>query len=210
MNDPMGISARDAGFVACTTCGKLHRNRFALTARRCVRCASRLHSRKPRSVQRAWALLSTGILLYIPANVYPIMFTWNLGRLQENTIISGILSLWNACSYLVATVIFVASMVIPVMKFVVIAYLLRGVRRKSRLTAGQKARLYRITELIGPWSMVDIFVVALLVALVKMGAIAFVKPGVAAIAFAAMVVATMLAAVAFDPRLLWDNERDEQ
>ncbi|MBT8420409.1 MAG: paraquat-inducible protein A [Gammaproteobacteria bacterium] len=204
------MSARAAGFVACTICGKLHRilqNQLDIRYVRCVQCGAKLHSRKPHSLQRTWALLLTGILLYVPANIYPIMITRDLGRPEENTIISGIIALWNLDAYLVAGVIFVASVVVPIMKFLVILYLLLSVHRKSPLARKQKVRLYHITEFIGPWSMVDIFVMALLVALVNMGGIASVEPGMAAVAFAAMVGVTMLAIMVFDPRLLWDNER---
>ena len=200
------LSARDAGLVACSTCGKLHKRTSAGTAAWCVRCGSRLHSRKPYSLQRTWALLITGILLYIPANIYPIMVTQSFGRPEENTIIGGIIALWHHESYMVAGVVFAASIVVPVLKFAVILYLLASVHRRSRLALSQKVKLYHVTEFIGPWSMVDVFVVALLVALIKMGGVASVTPGIAAVAFAAMVGVTMLAASAFDPRLLWDKD----
>nr|VFK41266.1 MAG: Paraquat-inducible protein A [Candidatus Kentron sp. SD]VFK46988.1 MAG: Paraquat-inducible protein A [Candidatus Kentron sp. SD]VFK79946.1 MAG: Paraquat-inducible protein A [Candidatus Kentron sp. SD] len=209
MNDRGEISARAAGLVACATCGKLHRMPREQSIRhrlRCARCGGALHSRKPHGIQRAWALLLTGMLLYLPANIYPIMVTRNLGRSGENTIISGIIALWNSGAHGIAGVIFVASVVIPITKSFVILYLLLNARGQSPLSRGQRARLYRLTEFIGPWSMVDVFVVAILVALVDMGGIASVMPGIAAAAFAAMVGITMLAAMAFDPRLLWDNE----
>jgi len=204
------ISARAAGLITCTTCGKIHRLPQGPAPVRCARCGCRLHSRKPHSIQRAWALLVTGIILYIPANIYPIMITRTLGRPEENTIITGILVLWDSGSYLVAGVVFLASIVVPLLKFFFIVYLLLSINHMSSLARKQKVCLYHITKFIGPWSMVDVFVVALLVALVKMGGIASVKPGIAAIAFAAMVGVTMLAATAFDTRLLWDNERDRQ
>lgn len=205
------MSARAAGLVACATCGKLHRapREEPVGARlRCARCGGALHSRKPNSLQRTWALLLTGIMLYLPANIYPIMITRSLGRPEENTIISGIISLWSSGAHGVAGIIFAASVVIPIMKFFVILYLLISVRARSVPGRGQGARLYRLTEFIGPWSMVDVFVVGLLAALLDMGDVASVKPGVAAAAFAAMVVFTMLAAMAFDPRLLWDERHD--
>nr|VFJ58249.1 MAG: Paraquat-inducible protein A [Candidatus Kentron sp. DK] len=206
-----GISARAAGLVACAACGRVHRLPEGPSAASftCARCGGALHSRKPRGIQRAWALLLTGILLYIPANIYPIMTTWSMGRPQADTIASGIVSLWHHGAYGIAGVVFVASLVIPVMKFLVIVYLLLSVRGKRSLAPGQKTRMYHVTEFIGPWSMVDVFVMALLVALVRMGGIATVIPGVAAAAFAAMVGATMLSAMAFDPRLLWDREDND-
>jgi paraquat-inducible protein A len=204
------VSARAAGLIGCTTCGKVHRAPRAEMAAYCVRCGSRIHSRKPGSLQRTWALLITGLLLYLPANIYPIMFTESFGRPDENTIIQGIVVLWAHQSYLVASVVFAASVVVPILKFVVIGYLLLSVQRRTSLARREKVRLYHITEFIGPWSMVDVFVVALLVALIQMGGIATVRPGVAAIAFASMVAVTMLSAMAFDPRLLWDTEETEQ
>jgi len=200
------ITARQAGLVACTTCGKLHRAPGPSVGAHCVRCGSRLYSRKPHSLQRAWAFLLTGLALYLPANMFPIMLTESLGRPDENTILSGIVFLWAHGSYFVATVVFVASVIVPIAKFLVIFYLLGSVQRRSRMALKQKVHLYHLTELIGPWSMVDVFVVALLVALVQMGGIASIRPGVAAAAFAAMVAMTMLAAMAFDPRTLWDVE----
>jgi len=209
VNPHYGLTAREAGLVSCTLCGKLHRLPDPRTAARCERCGSRLHSRKPGSLQRTWALLLTGMLLYIPANIYPIMLTQSLGRVEENTIIGGIITLWHMKSYFVAGVVFVASVVVPILKFLVILYLLFSIQRRSRLALNQKVVLYHVTEIIGPWSMVDVFVVALLVALIKMGGIASVYPGIAAMAFAAMVGTTMLAATSFDPRLLWDDHRDQ-
>jgi len=204
------LTARQAGLVTCTTCGKLHRAAGDAAAVYCRRCGGRLHSRRPHSLQRAWAFLITGLLLYFPANLFPIMVTESFGRPEQNTIFSGIVFLWAHGSYFVATVIFLASVVVPIAKFLVIFYLLGSVHRRSRLALKEKVHLYRLTEIIGPWSMVDVFVVALLVALVKMGGIASVRPGVAATAFAAMVAMTMLSAMSFDPRTLWDDEAAPQ
>ena len=199
-----GLTAREAGLVACETCGKVHQAPRQEPAF-CLRCGSRLHSRKPASIERTWALLVTGIVLYLPANLYPIMQTESLGRPEDSTIIGGVILLWQHGSYMISGVVFIASVLIPILKFFVIAYLLLSVQRRSTLARRQKLRLYHVTEFIGPWSMIDVFVVALLVALVQMGGIASVRPGVAALAFATMVAATMLAALSFDQRLLWDR-----
>jgi paraquat-inducible protein A len=199
-----GMTAREAGLVACETCGKVHKAPRQEPAF-CLRCGSRLHSRKPASIERTWALLLTGIVLYLPANLYPIMQTESLGRPEDSTIIGGVILLWHHGSYMISSVVFIASVLIPILKFFVIAYLLLSVQRRSTLARRQKLRLFHVTEFIGPWSMIDVFVVALLVALVQMGGIASVRPGVAALAFATMVAATMLAALSFDQRLLWDR-----
>lgn len=199
------ITARNAGLVACRICGKVHRAPRAGETARCVRCGSRLQSRKPASLQRTWAFLLTGILLYLPANLYPIMTTETLGRPEDNTIIQGVVVLWQHQSYFISIVVFAASIIVPVLKFLVLSYLLFSVQRRSGMARRDKLKLFHVTELIGPWSMIDVFVVALLVALVQMGGIASVQPGIAAFAFAGMVATTMLAASAFDPRLLWDE-----
>ncbi|MEN8175895.1 MAG: paraquat-inducible protein A [Pseudomonadota bacterium] len=198
-------TARNAGLAACRVCGKLHRLAAGGVPRRCQRCGSAVRSRRRYSLQNTWALLVTGLLLYLPANIFPIMETQTFGRPEENTIISGILVLWEHGSYAIAVVVFLASMVVPVLKFLVLIFLLMSIHRGSPVAAGDKVRLYRLTEVIGPWSMVDVFVVALLVALIQLGGIASVRPGVAIVAFAAMVTVTMLAAMSFDPRLLWDK-----
>ena len=200
------VTARSAGLVACHLCGKVHRAPASGHDAWCVRCGSRLHSRKPGSLQRTWAFLLTGILLYLPANIYPIMTTETLGRPDDNTIIQGVVVLWHHGSWFIAVVVFAASVVVPILKFLVLLYLLSSVQRRGVMSRRDRLRLFYVTEVIGPWSMIDVFVVALLVALVQMGGIASVRPGIAAFAFAGMVAATMLAASAFDPRLLWDSE----
>jgi paraquat-inducible protein A len=133
------------------------------------------------------------------------MVTQYFGSPEENTIIQGIIVLWQHGSYLISVVVFMASVMVPILKFFVLIYLLWSVGRDSPLSRREKLHLFHVTEVIGPWSMVDVFVVALLVALVQMGGIASVQPGIAATAFAAMVAVTMFAAMAFDPRLLWDR-----
>jgi paraquat-inducible protein A len=191
-----------AGLAACHVCGKLQ----SCTADHCVRCGSRLYQRKPFSVQRSWAFLITALILYVPANLYPIMNTTSLGVKDEKTIIGGVILLWSMKSYPVAVIIFTASIVIPLLKFLVISLLLLSIWKSRSGKLYQQTRLFRIIEYIGPWSMIDVFVVILLVALIQFGGIATVLPGSAAMAFAGMVIATMLSAISFDTRLLWDSE----
>ena len=167
-------------------------------------CFARLHSRKPHSLQRSWAWLIAGVIAYIPANLYPIMFTTVFGDSEPNTIVGGIQVLLELKSYLVALVVFVASVVVPILKFIAVAYLLISIQRKTLHGRYDRTRLFRLTEFIGRWSMIDVFVVAILAALVQVGSVAQIDPGLGATAFGAAVIFTMLSAISLDPRLIWD------
>lgn len=158
------------------------------------------------SVQRSWAWLLAGLMAYFPANVYPIMFTTVFGRSEPNTIVGGILVLIDLESYLVALVVFVASVVVPLLKFFAIAYLLISIQRKINYRRYDRTRLYRLTEFIGRWSMIDVFVVAILAALVQVGSVAQIEPGIGASAFGATVIFTMISAISLDSRLIWDHK----
>ena len=162
-----------------------------------------MHSGWDKSIQQTWAWLLTSALLYLPANFLPITYTRFLGKETESTILGGVVTLWEHGSHPVAVVIFVASVLIPLGKMIIIAWLCLSVQLGSSFALTQKTKLYRVTEYVGRWSMIDVFVVGILVALIQLGNIMSIRPGVAAVAFAAMVVTTMLAALAFDPRLLW-------
>ncbi len=199
-------TAAQAGLVSCHTCGKLSPASALREHHKvlCTRCGAPLHQRKPVSIQRTWALLITGLILYVPANVYPIMKVVTLGKSNDSTIISGVMDLWSNGMYPIAIVVFVASILVPVLKFIAMIYLLLVVQLKQARRARQCTVLYRLVEFVGRWSMVDVFVVALLAALVQMGAIAQILPGIGALAFAVVVISTMLAAMSFDPRLIWD------
>ena len=179
---------------------------------KCPRCGSSLHRRKPNSIDRTWALLITSALLYIPANVYPVMTFSSLGHGEPSTIIGGVKELIAANMWPLALIVFVASILVPMLKMVFLGYLLISVRRRSRWRLKDRSLIYRIVEAVGRWSMVDVFVVSVLVALVQLGSIAGITPNVGIVAFASVVVLTMIAALAFDPRLMWDaaganNER---
>ena len=169
-------------------------------------CGARLHTRFPDSRQRTIALTATGALLYIPANLLPIMTTIQLGDPTESTILGGILLLIHYGSYPIAAVIFVASVIVPIAKLLALGWLSCSISGEQGTGHRQRTRLYRMTELIGKWSMTDVFVVSVLVALIQMGGLLEIRPGPAAIAFGVMVVVTMLAAQSFDPRLIWDQE----
>lgn len=197
---PDATTAREAGLVACHTCQRLS----ILGTPQCKRCDSSLHSRKPRSRDRAWAFLITATLLYIPANILPVMRIVSMGRAQSDTIFSGIVYFLKTGSYGLAAIIFTASILVPIVKIAVLGFLLVSEGARLQWRPEQRAFLYRLTEAIGRWSMVDIFVITLMVAMVEMGNVASVSPGSGAVAFAMMVVTTMIAVNVFDPRLVWD------
>ncbi|MFG6667328.1 PqiA/YebS family transporter subunit [Halomonas sp. HNIBRBA4712] len=197
-------TAAAQGVTGCPTCGLI--NRLPKGGKgRCTRCHEKLHLRLPHSLQRTWALLFAATVMYIPANVYPIMTTTSLGSSSPSTIIGGVVQLIQMGSWPVAAVIFIASVIVPVGKLFALAWLCLVARRSHELHAQSRTRLYRLTEFIGRWSMVDVFVVAILVALIRAGSLMSITPGPAALAFGAVVVLTMLAAMTFDPRLLWDT-----
>jgi paraquat-inducible protein A len=200
-------TARHSALISCPTCRLLCRapdlgNRFRAA---CPRCGEALHVRKPNSIARTWALLIAAYILYIPANVFPIMTVTSLGQTESDTILSGVLYFIESGSWLVALVIFIASIFIPLLKLLILTGLLVSIRKKSRWRPRDRTRLYRLIEGIGRWSMVDIYVVTLMVAIVKIGAIASIEAAPAVVYFAAVVILTMLAAMSFDPRLIWDN-----
>ncbi len=198
-----GTTASGQGITGCPTCGLV--NRLSPHGNgRCTRCHEKLHQRLPQSLQRTWALLFAATIMYIPANVYPIMTTTSLGHSTPSTIIGGVVQLLQMGSWPVAIVIFVASVIVPVGKLVALAWLCLVIKRSNELNAQSRTRLYRLTEFIGRWSMVDVFVVAILVALIRAGSLMSITPGPAALAFGSVVVLTMLAAITFDPRLIWD------
>ena len=171
----------------------------------CPRCGEALHSRKPNSIARTWALVIAAYIFYIPANIFPIMKVTSLGHVQADTIISGVIYFIHTGTWPIAMVIFIASVFVPLIKLFILTYLLISVQLKSRWRPRGRTQLYRLTEVVGRWSMVDIYVVTLMVAIVKIGAIATIEAAPAAVYFAAVVVITMFAAMSFDPRLIWDN-----
>lgn len=194
---PAGSAAAQA-LAICHGCGKVQPVALA----HCRRCEAPLHLRKRHSVQRTWALTLAATLLYFPANLLPMMRMSGLGGGEERTILGGVVLFWQHQAYPIAIVIFVASVVIPIIKLVAIVILCLNTRHCRNPRA--MTRVYRMTELIGRWSMVDVFVVAILVAVVQLGSLMSINPGPAAVAFAGVVILTMLGAMSFDPRLLWD------
>jgi len=173
-------------------------------AGKCPRCGAALHPRKPNSIVRTWALVIAALIFYVPANVLPITKVTSLGATQSDTIMSGVIYFIHSGMWPIALVIFVASVFVPVLKLLILLFLVISVQRRSQWRPKDRTRLYRITEAIGRWSMTDIFVVTILVALVHLGALANIEAQAGAVFFAAVVVITMLAAMSFDPRLIWD------
>jgi paraquat-inducible protein A len=197
-NPPRGISQ---GLAGCHACGKVSPE----SAGRCARCGSKLHIRKPYAIQRTVALLIAATALYVPANVLPIMVVSEIGGTTASTIFTGMIDFWNSGAYPIAIVIFTASLFIPIVKIVALIWLCAAASGKVHPSPKVLGKIYWFTELMGRWSMVDIFVVAILVAIVQLGAVMTVMPGPGALAFAGVVVLTMFAAMSFDPRLLWDQ-----
>jgi paraquat-inducible protein A len=181
-----------------------------LGAAYCTRCEGPLQSRDTQSLQRVWAWLIAGMIAYIPANLYPMLLTSTLVERSESTIIGGVVELVEHGSFGVALIVFVASVVIPVGKFMAIGYLAISAQRPSRSNQHERHKAYEVVEFIGRWSMIDVFVVAILSALVQLQTIATVNPGIAAVSFALSVIFTMLSAQAFDSRLIWDDDRTQQ
>ena len=171
----------------------------------CPRCRTGLHRRKPNSLSRTWALLIAATICYVPANLFPVMEVTTLGQTQADTILSGVIYLAVNGTWPLAVIVFVASVVVPVLKIVSLGYLALSVQRASQWRPRDRARLYRVVEQVGRWSMVDVYVVTILVALVHLGSLANVEARVGGFYFGAVVVLTMLAAESFDPRLIWDQ-----
>lgn len=198
------VTAASKGLASCHLCQKVAN----VELDKCPRCGTALHSRKSNSLNRTLALLCTATILYIPANICPIMITDQLGSSIESTILGGVVLLIQMDSIPVAAIIFIASVMVPVGKLLSLFYLCWTVKSGSSVSPRQRTIAYRITELIGKWSMIDVFVVSILVALVHIGKVLVIRPGIASIAFAALVIVTMIAAEGFDPRLFWDKEEE--
>lgn len=203
-------SAASAGLASCHGCGLVSRLPTGLHAGHCSRCGSRLHLRKPDSVMRTWAFLVAAYVLYVPANVLYITETTSLFGVQKDTILSGVAYFWNDGSYGLAIVIFTASVFAPLAKLLALTFLVITVQRRSAWEPLARTKLYRMVEFIGKWSMLDVYVVALLATLVNFSSLAAIRAGPGAIAFGAVVVLTIFAAMSFDPRFIWDPAGDER
>lgn len=202
------MRAMECGLVACHTCGLVYASSSDEKHSACLRCGSRLHPRLPDSISRSWALLMAAVILYIPANLLPVMNTTLLGRGADSTIMSGVIQFWQHGSYGISALIFIASIGVPCTKFLVIALLLFTSSLKSAWRRAERARLYRLIEMVGYWSMLDVLVVAVIAALVKFHGLSDAEPRIGILFFGGVVILTMLSAMNFDPRLIWDNKND--
>ena len=206
------MTAARASLLNCHSCHLLsHARRLPPGGHAvCPRCGASLHLRKPNSISRTWALIWAAIILYSPANVFPVMTVISFGKGSPDTIMSGVMALLEHGMWPLALLVFFASITVPMAKLTGMIYLLLSVQRKSHWRPKDRTALYRVTEVIGRWSMIDIFMISILVALVKLQAIATIEPGPGAISFAAVVVITMIAANSFDPRLIWDAMEEKR
>lgn len=190
--------------MRCHHCGSL----ALLNKQLCPCCNTRLHPRSPKSLQRTAALTLSAFFLYIPANIFPIMTVTQLGVSESHTIVGGIIALMNADLFPIAALVLIASILVPLLKLLGMSLLLMNVYYRWQMEARRWMVVYRVIALVGRWSMLDIFMISILVSLVDMGGVAKIIAGPAATAFAAVVVMTMFAAKCFDPRLLWDNQHN--
>jgi paraquat-inducible protein A len=217
---PHYSSARSFGLASCSVCGLLNRlapsqalmDPAVMGQCFCHRCGTKLEARKPNSLSRSWAYLLAAVIAYIPANLYPALQSRTVAGDESDTILQGVVLLWQGGSWPLALLVFFASVVVPLLKLIAMTVLLLSVHTRSAWRLHERAQLYRLVEFVGRWSMLDIFVVAILVGLVHLRSLATMEAGPGALAFGAVVVLTMLAAQSFDPRLLWDaagrNGRD--
>ena len=197
----VAVTARQLNLSSCHVCSQLS----PATVHNCPRCMSPLHMRKVNSTQRTWALLITSVMLYIPAMLYPVTTVYALGQIEASTLMGSVVHFFETGSWPIAVVIFTASVAVPIMKIIGLGYLLICVQRKEHKNQLQLTRIYRMVEFVGRWSMIDVFVVAILVALVHIGIFISIIPGLGIMAFTGVVVVTMFAAMQFDPRLIWDK-----
>jgi paraquat-inducible protein A len=185
------LTGARAGLVSCET-----------------RCGARLEWRRPRSIQTTWALVVAAAICYVPANLLPVLGTTTLGSTEYDTIMGGVVFLYTSGSWPLALIVLIASVMVPLGKLVALGYLLFSVQRGSVKSSRERARLYRMVEIIGRWSMLDVFVDTFTVALVQLQPLMSVRFGPGVVFFAAVVVLTMIAASTFDPRLIWDAETE--
>lgn len=199
--------AREIQVRGCAVCGLVCEDSTTSPHdTRCPRCHTVLYGGQHSNLISAWALLTAAMIFYIPANILPVMYTSLFGRSSESTILSGVYEFWRSGSFGIAAIIFIASVVIPCMKFLSLSILLVNAGRKSTWARRERARLYRIIEWIGCWSMLDVVVVAVVCGLVRFHSLSEAEPRAGILFFALVVILTMLSALSFDPKLIWEGD----
>jgi paraquat-inducible protein A len=203
------LTGVQTGIVSCEVCGLASRAVHREEPGFCPRCGEELTFRRPNAIHRTWALIIAAAICYLPANILPVLSTTTPGSVEQDTIIGGIILLYTTGSWPLALIVLIASVMIPLAKLFALAYLLITVQRSSAQNNRERARLYRLVEIVGRWSMLDVFVDTFVVALIQLQPLMSVVPGHGVLFFAAVVVLTMLAAESFDPRLIWDSRKGE-
>jgi paraquat-inducible protein A len=204
------MTGRKLGLVSCEACGLLSRPADIGDPGHCPRCGNELSLRRKNAIQRTWALILAAAICYIPANILPVLNTITVTSAEDDTILDGVVLLYTTGSWPLALIVLIASVVIPLAKLIALSYLLLSVQRRSIVGSHERVRLYRLVEIVGRWSMLDVFVDTFTVALIQLQPLMSVKPGPGVIFFAAVVVLTMIAAQTFDPRLIWDAGEDKE
>lgn len=199
--------AVDVGLLGCRQCGTVWEDAAEETP--CGRCGTPLRARKRDSLNRTWAFLIAACAMYLPANLLPVMVTRSLFGTQNDTILSGIIYFWITGDYELAAIVFIASFLVPLFKLAALFVLACNAQRGTNWRRGERSKLYHVIELIGRWSMLDVFVVALLAGLVRIQGFAEITAGAGIAAFGMVVVLTMLASLSFDPKLTWDGVADD-
>lgn len=203
----VSVSAAEVGLVSCEACHLLSRPAAPAEPGYCLRCGGELIWRRPNSIQYAWAFLIAAAVCYIPANLLPVLRTTTVTGTDTDTIMSGVVFLYTSGSWPLALMVLIASVMIPLGKLIALAYLLITVQWGSIRGNRDRTRLYRMVEIIGRWSMLDVFVDTFTVALVQLQPLMSVEPGPGVVFFMAVVILTMIAVRCFDPRLIWDAGR---
>jgi len=198
------LTGMKLGLISCEACGLLSRPADIDEPGHCPRCGNELSLRRKNAIQRTWAFILAAAICYIPANILPVLNTITVTSTEDDTILDGVVLLYTTGSWPLALIVLIASVVIPLGKLIALSYLLLSVQRRSIVGSHERVRLYRLVEIVGRWSMLDVFVDTFTVALIQLQPLMSVKPGPGVIFFAAVVVLTMIAAQTFDPRLIWD------
>jgi len=199
------LTAGEAGLLNCLDCHLLTTKGDGALQMHCPRCGARLHLRKTNGMARTWALLITSLILLFPANLLPIMTVTYLGEKEPNTIIEGIEHFMQSGEYFIAIIIFFASILVPIFKVVGIMLIMISIQKRWQTWLKHRTLMFRVIKFIGRWSMLDIFVIAVMVALVNLGTLTTITPAPAATYFAAVVISTMLASNTFDTRIIWEG-----